>query len=700
MTKTKLRASTPGFILGMVLIGINYPSTTSADPFTDIDNATIAQNRETGKDWPAHGFDDAGTRFSPLYQVNDTSVQGLGLEWSYSLESTRGVQATPIVVDGVMYVTAPWSIVHAIDVRSGEKLWVYDPEVPREYGEKGCCDVINRGVAVYGGKVFVGSFDGRLIALDARSGEREWEVDTLIDRSRPYTITGAPRVINGKVIIGNGGAEYGVRGYITAYDADTGEEAWRWFTVPGDPSLPFENEAMAMAAETWDPSGRYWEAGGGGTAWHSMVFDPELNLMYVGTGNGSPWAHRLRSPDGGDNLFLASIVALNPDTGEYVWHYQQTPGDNWDYTSTQDIILADIEIEGDVRKVLLHAPKNGFFFVIDRVTGEFLSAENFVDVNWATGYDEDGRPIEIPEARGEEPFDAVPGPFGAHNWHAMSYSPATGLAYFPAQHIPISLQPVAEWSYEEPALGQPMSGTGWNLGMHVNPVPPSKEPFGRLVAWDPVTQQETWRHEYVSPWNGGTLVTAGNLVFQGTADARLIAFNATTGEKLWESPLGTGAIAAPVTYEVDDKQFVSIAVGWGGVYGLFQRGSEKNIPGTVYTFSLEGQAPLPEFTQYQLGELISGVDYNLDQVEAGTALYVSNCVFCHGVPGVDRGGNIPNLGYSNAAIIEHLEQFVLGGPYTERGMPDFTGRLTKTEVDKIKAFILGTADAIRPVNKN
>ncbi|MGP5712334.1 PQQ-dependent dehydrogenase, methanol/ethanol family [Vreelandella alkaliphila] len=701
MKITTMSVVASGVMLGILSIGVTLPSKADVEELASIDNAAIAKNRETGNDWPAHGFDDAGTRFSPLEQINDSNVNGLNLEWSYSLASTRGVEATPIVVDGVMYVTAPWSVVHAIDAHTGEKLWVYDPKVPRSYAEKGCCDVVNRGVAVYEGKVFVGSFDGRLIALNAQSGERVWEVDTLIDHSRPYTITGAPRVFNGKVIIGNGGAEYGVRGYITAYDADTGEEAWRWFTVPGDPSEPFENEAMAMAAETWDPSGRYWEAGGGGTAWHSMVFDPELNLMYVGTGNGSPWAHRLRSPGGGDNLFLASIVALNPDTGEYVWHYQQTPGDNWDYTSAQDIILADIMYEGEKRKVLLHAPKNGFFFVIDRETGDFLSAENFVPVNWATGYDPDGRPIETPEARSEDtPFDAIPGPFGGHNWHAMSYSKDTGLAYFPAQHVPVSLQQAGSWSYAEVDSGQPMSGTGWNVGMYINPIPPSEHPFGRLLAWDPIAQEEIWRYEHTSPWNGGTLVTAGNLVFQGTADARFMAFNATTGEKLWEAPLGTGAIAAPVTYEADGRQFVSIAVGWGGVYGLFQRGSERSIPGTVYTFSLDGEAQFPEFTKHQLDALVSGVDYNPEDIEAGTALYVSHCAFCHGVPGIDRGGNIPNLGYSNAAIIEHLEQFVLGGPLIERGMPDFTGRLTEEEVNQIKAFILGTADAIRPASND
>ena len=323
-----------------------------------------------------------------------------------------------------MYVSASWSIVHAIDVRTGKRIWTFDPKVAREAGYKGCCDVVNRGVALHQGKVFVGAYDGRLIALDAATGRTVWEKDTIIDRSRAYTITGAPRVFKGKVIIGNGGAEYGVRGYITAYDANTGDQKWRWFTVPGDPSKPFEDDSMARAAKTWDPSGKYWEAGGGGTAWDTLAFDPQLNLMYVGTGNGSPWARSKRSPAGGDNLYLASIVALNPDTGAYVWHYQETPGDNWDYTSTQPMILADLKIGGQPRKVILHAPKNGFFFVIDRTNGKFISAKNFVDVNWAIGYDTNGRPIEMAEARStDRPYDSIPGPFGAHNWQPMSFNP-------------------------------------------------------------------------------------------------------------------------------------------------------------------------------------------------------------------------------------------------------------------------------------
>lgn len=650
-----------------------------------------------GVEWRSHGYDDAGTRFSPLTQITPDNARELGLVWSYDLESTRGVESTPIVVDGVMYVTAPWSVVHAIDVRTGKQLWTYDPEVPRSKGKNACCDVVNRGVAVHGGKVFVGSLDGRLLAIDAKTGKRVWERNTLIDDSKPYTITGAPRVVKGKVIIGNGGAEYGVRGYITAYDADSGKQAWRWFTVPGDPSQPFEDSSMEDAAKTWDPAGRYWEAGGGGTVWNSIVYDAKLDLMYIGTGNPSPWSHRKRSPAGGDNLYTASIVALRPDTGEYVWHYQETPADSWDYTSTQDLILADIKLDGKPRKVIMHAPKNGFFFVIDRTNGQFISAQNFVPVNWASGYDKNGRPIELPAARDPDaPFDAMPGPFGGHNWHSMSYSPKTGLAYFPAQNIPLVLQEDKKWAYNKAQSGQPMAGIGWNLGMLVNTRAPSGKPFGRLIAWDPVRQKEVWRKEHVSPWNGGTLVTAGDVVFEGTADARLLAFDARDGKELWSAPMGTGVIAAPVTYEVDGKQYVSIAVGWGGVYGQSARASDRRTPGTVYTFALGGKAQMPPFTQYQLNNLVGGVKYDPEHVAEGTGLYVTNCVFCHGVPGVDKGGNIPNLGYSASSTIEHLDQFVFNGPYVDRGMPDFSGKLSTEQVEKIKAFILGTADAVRP----
>jgi PQQ-dependent dehydrogenase (methanol/ethanol family) len=662
-----------------------------------VDGASIRANAARGADWPSYGLDYAETRFSRLGQISAANVKDLGLVWSYDLESNRGVEATPLVVDGIMYVTGSWSIVHAIDVRSGKRLWVFDPKVDREAGYKGCCDVVNRGVAVWKGRVYVAAYDGRLIALDAATGTKAWEVDTIIDRKFSYTVTGAPRVFKGKVIIGNGGAEYGVRGYITAYDAVSGKQAWRWFTVPGDPSKPFEDESMAKAAKTWDAAGKWWEAGGGGTAWDSMTFDPELNLMYVGTGNGSPWAHKKRSPAGGDNLYLASIVALNPDTGKYVWHYQQTPGDNWDFTSTQPMILADLKIGGKARKVILHAPKNGFFFVVDRTNGKFISAQNFVDVNWASGYDKNGRPIETAIARvADRPREIVPSPYGARNWHSMSFNTATGLAYMPVQGVPVNLLDNKDWKFNAKSPLEPHSGMGWNLGMFANAEPPKSAPFGRLIAWDPVAQKERWRVEHVSPWNGGTLTTAGNLVFQGTADGRFIAFDARDGKKLWETPVGTGVVAAPATYTVDGKQYVSIAVGWGGVYGITARHTDRKGPGTVYTFALGGSAKAPAFVDYRLGELVQGVPYDKAHVPEGTALYVSNCVFCHGVPGVDRGGNIPNLGYSGRDVIANLDRFVFKGPFTNNGMPDFTGKLQPADIDKLKAFIQGTADAIRP----
>ncbi len=661
-----------------------------------VDANMIRANAASTKDWPTYGLNYAETRYSQLRQITEANVKNLGLVWSYDLESARGVEATPLVVDGIMFVTAPWSIVHAIDVRTGKRLWSYDPKVRRDLGYKACCDVVNRGVALYKGKVFVGALDGRLIALDAATGKPRWAVDTVIDSKRAYTITGAPRVFNGNVVIGNSGAEYDVRGYLTAYDAESGKQKWRWFTVPGDPGKPFENEAMARAAKTWDPSVKYWAAGGGGTVWDTMTFDPQLNLMYFGTGNGLPWSRNMRSPRGDDNLYLDSLVALNADTGEYAWHYQETPGDNWDYDSTQPMILADLQIAGQPRKVILHAPKNGFFFVIDRSNGQFISATKFTDVNWATAYDANGRPVEIAAARGDKPYDSIPGPNGAHSWHSMSFNPQTGLVYLPVQNIPLNLADDKNWSFNSNRPGQFFSGMGWNLAMFANAVPPESKPFGRLIAWDPVAKKEAWRLEHVSPWNGGTLTSAGNLVFEGTADGRFIAVNARTGEKLWESPVGTGIVAAPVTYEVDGVQYVSIAVGWGGVYGQSHRATDQQAPGRVYTFALGGRAPLPENVKYTMSALVAGVKYDPAHVGQGQLLYVSNCVMCHGVPGVDRGGNIRNLGYVGAEVISNLDSFVFNGPQVSQGMPDFTGKLTAEEVTKIKAFIQGTADAIRP----
>ena len=356
----------------------------------------IHADREPGN-WLTHGRTYSEQRFSPLKQINDRNVGDLGLAWHYDFGTRRGLEATPLVIDGVMYVTGNWSVVHALDARTGRPLWQFDPEVDPAWAVHLCCDVVNRGVAAWGDKIYVGTLDGRLIALDMATGRKVWEVLT-VDRDWPYSITGAPRVANGKVFIGNGGAELGVRGYVSAYDAETGKQVWRFYTIPGDPSKPFESPAMEMAAKTW--SGKWWTMGGGGTAWDSLVYDPELNLLYIGVGNGGPWNQEIRSAGDGDNLFLSSIVAVNADTGEYVWHYQTTPGDTWDYTATQTMILAELNIGGKQRKVIMQAPKNGFFYVLDRGTGELLSAEPYVAVTWATHVDmATGRPVERPGPR-------------------------------------------------------------------------------------------------------------------------------------------------------------------------------------------------------------------------------------------------------------------------------------------------------------
>ncbi|HMI93088.1 MAG TPA: PQQ-dependent dehydrogenase, methanol/ethanol family, partial [Polyangiales bacterium] len=417
------------------------PAPVSAPPAkpADVDEARLVAAGEDCHNWLSHGRTYDEQRYSPLNLVDKGNVAKLGLAWSLDLDTDRGQEATPLVVDGVMYSTSAWSKVQAIDAQSGKLLWQYDPEVPGETGTKACCDVVNRGVAVWKGRVYVGTLDGRLVAIDAHSGKQAWSVVT-VDQNKKYTITGAPRIIKGKVLIGNGGAEYGVRGYISAYDAESGALAWRFYTVPGDPSQPFEAPIMQQAAATW--KGEWWKLGGGGTVWDSMAYDPQLNLLYIGVGNGSPWNQQLRSPGGGDNLFLSSVVALRPDTGEYVWHYQETPGESWDYTATQHIILADLPINGQTRKVLMQAPKNGFFYVLDRETGKLISAQPYSTVNWASSIDlATGRPVENPDARyadTNKPWFAMPGPYGAHNWQPMSFSPQTKLVYIPSQDVPFN----------------------------------------------------------------------------------------------------------------------------------------------------------------------------------------------------------------------------------------------------------------------
>jgi quinohemoprotein ethanol dehydrogenase len=538
-----------------------------------VDHQRIVVADNHPEDWLTSGRNYSEDRYSELDQITKSNINELGLAWSINLGVYSGIKSTPIVSDGIMFMSGPWSKVYAIDVRKGEIIWIYDPEVPREYGIKVCCDVVNRGVSMYKGMIYVGTLDGRLVAIEAATGKLVWETLT-VDQNKPYSITGGTRVFDGKVLIGNSGGDYGVRGYVTAYDAFSGEQIWRFYTVPGNPAHGFESEAMEEAASTW--TGEWWTMGGGGAVLDAIVYDPELKLVYIGTGNGSTWNGDVRSPGEGDKLYLSSIVALHLESGEMEWYYQQIPGEAFDFTATQPIILADLEIEAKPRKVLMQAPKNGFFYVLDRTNGELISAEPYVHVNWASHIDMDsGRPVEHKYAPYTDcAYQMAPTAYGGHNWLPMSYNRETGLVYLPVRE-----------SFERVA-------SQMKVALQKNSM---FNDYGKLLAWDPIEQKEVWSVRQVSNWNGGVLSTR-DLVFQGDAKGIFRAFDADSGKKLWSYDLGTGIMAAPNTYMVDGVQYVSIAVGWGSVEGLLDQAMTENInPGTVYTFALGKKEAPPVF---------------------------------------------------------------------------------------------------------
>jgi len=663
-----------------------------------VDRVRIVNADKEPGNWMTHGRTYDEQRFSPLKQVNDGNASQLGLAWYFDMDTDRGQESTPIVVDGVMYFTSAWSKVFAVNAETGAPLWSYDPKVPPEWGANACCDVVNRGVAIWQRRVFVGTLDGRLVALDAATGKPAWETLT-VDRQFRYTITGAPRIVDGKVIIGNGGAEFGVRGYVSAYDAATGKMLWRFYTVPGDPSKPFESPALERAAKTW--TGEWWKAGGGGTVWDSIVYDSELDLIYLGVGNGSPWNRRIRSPGGGDNLYLSSIVAIKAKTGEYVWHYQETPGEMWDYTATQQIILADIQIDGRQRKVILHAPKNGFFYVLDRATGALISAKPYTFVTWAAGIDmKTGRPNETVNARypGKEGVPLAPSPLGAHNWQPMSYSPLTGLVYIPVQDMGFLYK--SQDDYQSKALA---FNTGVDMVAAELPQDPKIKKLildtvkGRLVAWDPVKQKQVWNVNRPGPWNGGVLATAGNLVFEGTASGTFEAYRADTGEKLWSFAAQTGVMAGPVSYAVNGEQYVAVAAGWGGAFPLvvgeiaFKSGRVRNIS-RMLVFKLGGKAALPALVE-PAALALNPPAATADEatVKRGERIFQRYCSPCHGDVAVG-GGLVPDLRYSKTLTSEKWFDVVLGGARKQNGMISFAKELTRKDAADILAYVIARAN--------
>lgn len=677
----------------LVLLVLNSVACTQKK-LVDADDATITNATAHNGDWLTHGLNYSEDRFSLLDQINKDNVKTLGLAWTVDLQSKRGIEATPLVADGIMYLTGAWSIVYAIDVRKGNIIWQYDPKVPGKTAEHLCCDVVNRGVALYKGKIYAGTLDGRLIALDANTGKLNWEVLT-VDTTKPYSITGAPRVVEGKIIIGNGGAEFGVRGYVSAYDANDGKQLWRFYTVPGDPSKPFENKDMEAAAKTW--SGEWWKYGGGGTAWDAMAYDPALKLLYVGTGNGSPWDRKYRSNGVGDNLYLSSIVALNVSTGQMVWHFQTTPGDSWDFTAAQHIILADMDIKGVKRKVLMQAPKNGFFYVLDRTNGKFISGDPFVYTNWAKKLDAvTGRPIEEPGAHYETVnTDVSPNYNGGHNWQPMAFNPKLNLVYIPARENVTNYGHDTSWKYNKVGFG---TGNGWNLAIGTDPTKPTRNdtatkkfPRGMLIAWDPIARKKVWTVHQTADWNGGLLATTTNLLFQGTAEGDFICYDAANGKELWKMNLGGGIIAPPISYMVDGKQYISIAVGWGGGFGMKKKLAPLQT-GRVFTFVLNGHAALPCFNKaVPLVKPQTNFTATPAQLAKGETIFWKYCGTCH-VVNEGGGGLAPDLAYSKiAANPKDILTIVHEGAYLPLGMPKFGDRLSEEDILLIQKYILTKA---------
>jgi alcohol dehydrogenase (cytochrome c)/quinohemoprotein ethanol dehydrogenase len=662
----------------------------------DVDEARIINADSEPGNWLTTGRTYSEQNYSPLDAIDSDNVATLGLTWYVDLDTQRGQESTPLVIDGVMYVTTAWSKVLALEAKTGAELWKFDPEVPGGWAINVCCDVVNRGAAAWQGKIYVGTLDGRLIALDAATGEPVWSVQTF-DRSKTYAITGAPRVAKGLVMIGNAGSEYATRGYVTAYDAETGAQVWRFYAVPGNPADGFENDAMRMAAETWN--GEWWQLGGGGSPWNAIVYDPETDLVYIGTGNGVPWNRAFRSPGGGDNLFLSSIVAVRAETGEYVWHYQTTPGDEWDFDSTEPIMTADLVIDGESRHVVMQAPKNGFFYVLDAATGELISAEAFAPTTWASSIDPaTGRPVEAPGARYSDTGELAvvePSPNGAHNWQPWSYNPMTGLVYIPQHEGGFPFQAVDDFTAV-------VKGTNLGLDVRVTEPPVDAEGIaaatagskGALVAWDPVAQAERWRVQHAGPWNGGTLTTAGNLVVQGLATGRLEIYSADEGETLWSFDAQTGVLAGPMTYTVDGEQYIAVAAGWGGSYALIPGGLAKSHGAAtrnisrILVFKQGGTATLPPAPALPAMTLNPPpMPADTDSVGRGELLFERHCGACHG-GSATSGGVLPDLRYSTNLVGDAWDTIVLTGVLESQGMPSFGDIFDHDDAEDIRNYVI------------
>jgi quinohemoprotein ethanol dehydrogenase len=644
-------------------------------------------NAEPGE-WMSVGRTYDEGRFSPLVQINTDNVGKLGLAWYADFDSNRSQEGTPLEIDGVLYLSTAWSKVKAYDATTGRLIWAYDPKVPGEFAGRGCCDIVNRGLAAWRGKIYVAAYDGRLIALDARTGKVVWSVLT-VDHDKPYTITGAPRIAKGRVLIGNAGGEFGIRGYLSAYDAETGKLDWRFYTIPGNPAKGFEQPILRTAARTWH--GAWWIAGGGGGVWDAITYDPTTNLVYFGTGNGTPWNRLYRGAGGGDNLFVASLIAVNADTGAYAWHYQETPGEEWDFDATPPIVAATLKLGDRSRRVVMQASKNGFFYVLDASTGAVISAKNFVPINWTLGIDpETGKPIPNPSVRYDLTGKSIfikPGGQGAHAWHPMSFDPLTGLVYFSAIDTQGTMMSAKSYKYVPMGANTGLTFSGGAGASRARP----PQSASHLVAWDPVAQHAVWQSAPLGRIGAGTLSTAGGLVFQGTTTGQFIAYRATDGKELWSSEAETAVVAGPMSFEVRGTQYIAEEVGYGLARFGISNGSR------LLVFKLGGTASLPPAPPPPPPPVLDPPPSTASAatIALGREQFASHCAMCHDAQYANRQ-MFPDLRYSAAlASPQAFNAIVLGGALQAGGMASFKARMTKHQADAVRAYVIERANELK-----
>jgi len=674
-----------------------------------------AQQDKAADNWTNPGGDAGKTHHSTLTDITPANVSRLGLAWEAQLGTNRVLEATPVVIDGIMYTSGVAGRAYAFDAATGKELWRFEPQVDMQVNRTVCCDMANRGVAVANGKVFVAALDGKLYALDAKSGKVAWSADTIEDHTRGAHSTGAPEVAGNVVVIGNGGADYDARGDVSAWDLDSGKLRWRFHIVPRDPKLgPQDNPELEEAVKTWDANSR-WDMGAGGGPWDAINYDPETGLVLVGTGNGEPYSMEIRSPSGGSNLFVSSIVAIDPKSGRMKWHYQESPADQWDYDATAPMILTRLKVDGAERPVILHAPKNGFLYVIDRRDGKLLRANKIVRVNWAKRIDpKTGIPEMDREAAdfSRSPKIIFPGTPGARNWHPASYDPSTGLYIAAIQDMGnLMFVPPGEKPYKPkglntaaaliftPQLEAALSTLPPPMVAQIKALPAWKEvqrnPGGtEMRAIDPLTGKTVWAHP-TQGWQdrGGVLTTASGLVVHGNLAGQLIVREARTGKVIKTIETGSSILAAPMTYRVKGVQYVAVMAAWGGggfpyvppYSAAYQRGNA----GRILVFRLDGGAvPLPP-TLPGL-EVAPPAPAQADGVTPATlaqgrALFFGNCAICHSN---QHRSITPDLRRMNDATHKAFNDILLKGLLQQNGMPRWDDALKPAEVAAIHAWLI------------